>query len=92
MLYTGEAWRDAPGGLHTGLAFLDKLDLFATANARALDASWLTAAAELLVANGHGLSQTLVGDAQGVSSIQTRASSLIIATGNRRQRLPRQYV
>lgn len=70
--YTGEAWRQASGGLRTGGGYLDNLDLRATGDGgRLFGIDGLTLFGDVLYNNGQGLSDELVGATQGVSNIET---------------------
>jgi porin len=71
-VYTGEFWRNADGGIRDGSAYLDNLDLTATINGEKLfGLPGLTLFAYGLYNNGHEFSSRYVGDAQGVSNIET---------------------
>jgi porin len=69
-MYTGEAWRVASGGVATGSRYLDNLDLMFTVDAEQAIGLPFTFYAHALYNNGGSISGELVGDAQGVSSIE----------------------
>src|SRR5688572_17142332 len=69
-MYTGEMWRAASGGLATGSRYLDNLDLMFAVDAERAFGLPFTFYAHVLYNNGHSISGDLVGDAQGVSSIE----------------------
>jgi porin len=69
-VYTGEMWRAASGGLATGSRYLDNLDLMLAVDAERAFGLPFTFFAHALYNNGHSISGDLVGDAQGVSSIE----------------------
>ena len=69
--YTGEAWRGARGA-RQGSRYLDNLDLALTLDAeRALGWTGATILVSGLYNNGRSLSGDLIGDAQGISNIET---------------------
>lgn len=70
--YMGEVWHAASGGLTTGSSYLDNLDIKLTIDGeQALNKPGLTIFAHALYNNGGTISEHLVGDAQGVSGIET---------------------
>jgi porin len=70
-VYTGEAWRNASGGLETGNRYLDNLDLTLEVDGgRAFGLEGVTLFAYALYNNGHVFSDELVGSAQGISNIE----------------------
>ena len=72
LVYTGELWRNATGGLRRGERYLDNLDVTLTVDAdRALGWKGATLFVYGLYNNGRALSGDLVGDAQTVSNIET---------------------
>lgn len=71
VVYTGEAWRNTRGGLRTGSSYLDNLDVQLTVDGeKAWGATGLTLFGYLLHNNGGTVTDTLVGDAQGISNIE----------------------
>jgi len=74
--YIGEQWSVLQGGLERGSRYLDNLDLILSADLeRTLDVP-VTLHAHALYNNGHEVSAELVGDAQGVSNIESPARAL----------------
>jgi porin len=70
-VYTGEAWRNASGGLQSGNRYLDNLDLTLEVDGgRTFGVEGLTLFAYALYNNGHVVSDDLVGSAQGISNIE----------------------
>lgn len=73
-LYTADLWRNARGGLRTGNAYLDNLDLtLAVDGEGAWGLQGVSAFAYLLYTNDGRLSERLVGDAMTVSNIDAPA-------------------
>jgi porin len=71
VVYTGEVWQNTRGGLRTGSSYLDNLDVQLTVDGeKAWGATGLTLFGYLLHNNGGTVSETLVGDAQGISNIE----------------------
>ena len=68
--YAGEMWRAVDGGLATGSSYLDKLDLTLELDAERVLGLPFTVFAHGVYNNGHSIS-ALVGDAQGVSGIES---------------------
>lgn len=69
-VYTADAWRNAHGGLRTGGAYLDNLDLTLSVDGeRAWGVRGLSAYAYLLRNNSARFSERYVGDAMTVSNI-----------------------
>ena len=68
--YAGEMWRAVDGGLATGSSYLDKLDLTLELDAERALGLPFTVFAHGVYNNGHSIS-ALVGDAQGVSGIES---------------------
>ena len=72
VLYIGELWRNAGGGIRRGDRYLDNFDVTLTVDAkRALGWRGATLFVYGLYNNGHAFSGDLVGDAQTVSNIET---------------------
>ena len=72
VVYTGEIWYNARGGIRQGWRYLDNLDLTLTVDAdRALGWHGATLFVYGLYNNGRALSGDLVGDEQIVSNIET---------------------
>lgn len=72
IVYTGEVWRNARGGLRRGERYLDNLDLTLTVDGdRAFGWRGVTLFAYGLYNNGASLSGDLVGDTQTISNIET---------------------
>jgi porin len=72
VVYTSDVWHNALGGLRRGWRYLDNLDVTLTIDAeRAI--GWRNATVFFygLYNNGQALTGDLVGDAQGVSNIET---------------------
>ena len=70
--YYAESWHNLKGGLATGTAFLDKLDLSAGLDGgRLFGLNGVTFFARGFYANGHAVSGSLVGDIQTVSNLET---------------------
>jgi porin len=73
-LYTADLWRNASGGLRTGSAYLDNLDLtLAVDGESAWGMKGISAFAYVLYTNDGRLSERLVGDAMTVSNIDAPA-------------------
>ena len=71
-VYTGEAWRNASGGLRRGDTYLDNIDVIATLDAeRAFGWSGTTILVSGLHNNRATLSDRMVGDIQTVSNVDT---------------------
>ncbi len=72
VLYIGELWRNADGGIRRGERYLDNLDVTLTVDAERL-LGWHGATLFVygLYNNGHAFSGDLVGDTQTVSNIET---------------------
>lgn len=72
LLYTGDFWRNQDGGLQTGNAYLDNVDLTLQLNADKLW-GWMGATlyGSALYNNGATFSSSHVGDAQVVTNIET---------------------
>lgn len=76
VVYTGEVWRNARGGLRRGERYLDNLDVTLTVDAeRALGWRGVTLFAYGLYNNGASFSGDLVGDTQTISNIETGAKA-----------------
>ena len=72
VLYIGESWRNAGGGIRRGERYLDNLDITLMVDAeRAFGWHGATLFVYGLYNNGHAFSGDLVGDAQTVSNIET---------------------
>jgi porin len=70
VVYKGDAWRNTTGGLRTGNAYLDNLDLKITVDGEAaFGIAGLELFANGVYNNGGRLSEELVGDAMVVSNI-----------------------
>lgn len=72
VVYKGDAWHNAVGGLHTGNAYIDNLDVNITVDGEeAFGVPGLELFANGLYNNGGRLSEELVGDAMVVSNIDS---------------------
>ena len=72
VLYIGELWRNASGGIRRGDRYLDNLDVTLKIDAdRVVGWHGATLFVYGLYNNGHAFSGDLVGDAQTVSNIET---------------------
>ena len=69
MVYIGEQWRNASGGLRTGSTYLDNLDLILTAERGSLGIPGLLGRLFVLRNNANEFSPEYVGDLQVVSNI-----------------------
>lgn len=69
--YTGERWSAVEGGVATGGAYVDNLDLTAEVDGeRTLGVQGLKLFAHVLYNNGHEFAEPFVGAAQGISNIE----------------------
>jgi porin len=76
MTYTGDLWANTTGGLRNGEKYLDNLDLTASIDAeQAFNIPGGTFFFYGLYNNDHTLSDTLVGDLQTVSNIDTTTAA-----------------
>ena len=88
--YTFDVWHVARGGVRRGWRYLDNLDLTARVSLeRAIGWQGATLFAYALYNNGRGLSEDLVGDAQGVSNIETPVAAVRLYEAWLEQRLVR---
>lgn len=77
VVYTFDVWRNARGGLRRGWRYLDNLDVTLTVDTeRVLGWRGGTVFVYGLYNNGQALTGDLVGDAQGVSNIETGARAV----------------
>lgn len=73
-VYTGEIWGNLAGGIRRDTAYLDNFDIIATLDAHHIGLSGTTVGVSTLYNNRNRFSETVVGDLQTISNIDTDGS------------------